>query len=104
MQVLVLSQSAKLEVVLDILGLASEMLAQCINGFILTWSLATGFLSHTLILPGQRGVVIILQDDQVRGGFTSVALGLQLVRPVGEGFVIQWISGRMFFPDLFPVF
>ena len=88
MQVPVLSQSAKFEVVLDIPGLASQTLAQCINGFILAWSLAMGFLSHTLILPGQRGVVILLQDDQVWGGFTSAALGLWLVHPVREGFVI----------------
>ena len=63
-----------------------------------------GFLSHTLGLPGQRGAIIILQDDQVRDGFTSLPLGLWLICPVGEGFIVRRIGGTMFFPDFFPVF
>ena len=37
-----------------------------------------GLLSRTLGLPGQRGVVVILQDDQVWGGVPLVILGFRL--------------------------
>ena len=62
-----------------------------------------GFLSHTLGLPGQRGVVVILQDDQVQGGVPLTTLGLQLVCPVGEGFIVRRVARSMFPLDLFPV-
>ena len=88
MTVQVVSQNTKLEVILDGPGLTPQTLAQCLNCFFLVRSLGTGFLSHTLGLPRQGGAIIILQDNQVRGGFTSVALGLWLVRLVGKGFII----------------
>ena len=104
MQVPVLVQDSHLEVVLNGPGLAFQTLAQCLKCFFLIWSLGAGFLSCTLGLPRQRGAIIILQDDQVQGGFTSVVLGLWLVRPVREGFIIQQIGGRMLSLDFFSVF
>ena len=61
-----------------------------------------GFLSRTLGFAGQGGAIIILQEYQVWGGFTSAALGLWLVRPVRKGFIIRRIGGTMFFPGLCP--
>ena len=63
-----------------------------------------GFLSRTLGFPGQRGGIIIFQNDQVRCGFTLAALGLWLVHPVVKGFIIRLVSGTVFFPDFVPVF
>ena len=60
------------------------MLRQCFDSCII-WVLGMGFLSRTLGLPGQGGAVIILQDNQVRGGVSFMALSLWLVCPVGEG-------------------
>ena len=95
---------AKFEVILDALSLTFQALAQCLNCLFLVRSLGTGFLSRTLGLPGQRGGIIIHQNDQVRCGFTFATLGLWLVRPVGKGFIICLVGGRMFFPDFVPVF
>ena len=47
-----------------------------------------GFLSRTLDLPGQRGAVIILQDDQVWGGVLFAVLCLRLICSVRKRFVI----------------
>ena len=57
MQVPVVSQNTKLKVILDGPGLAFQTLAQCLNCFFLVRSLGMGFLSHTLGLPGERGVL-----------------------------------------------
>ena len=62
------------------------------------------FLSRTLGLPGQRGGIIIRQNDQVQCGFTFATLGLWLVRLVGKGFIIRLIGRTMFFPEFVPVF
>ena len=86
------------------LGLALQTLGQCLIAFFFAWILGAGFLSRTLGLPGQGGAVIILQDDQVWGGVPFPVLGLRLICPVGEGFIIRRIGRRMFSPDLFPVF
>ena len=68
MEVPVFSQGSQLEVVLNGLDLTFQTLGQCLIAFFFAQVLGTGFLSHTLGLPRQRGAVIILQDDQVRGG------------------------------------
>ena len=79
------------------------MIDQCLNGFFFTWSLGTGLLSRTLGLPGQRGVVVILQDDQVWGGVLLAILGFQLICPVREGFIVRQVAGSMSSSGLFPV-
>ena len=105
MYIPVFSQGSQLKVVLNGLGLTFQMFGQCLIAFFFALSLGTGLLSRTLCLPGQGGgAVIILQDDQVQGGVPFAVLGLQLICPVGEGFIIRWIGGRMFSPDLFLIF
>ena len=63
MQVPALGQYSQLKVVLNGPGLAFQMIGQYIYSFFFAQSLGTGFLSRTLGLPRQRGVVVIIQDD-----------------------------------------
>ena len=63
MPVPVLGQYSQLKIVLNGPGLAFKTIGQYLYSFFFAQSLGTGFLSCTLDLPRQRGVVIIVQDD-----------------------------------------
>ena len=87
-EVPVFRQDSQLQVVLNGLGLAFQTLGQCLKAFIFTQGKGVGFLSCTFDLPGQRGAVIIIQDDQLWGWVPFATFCLRLLCLVGERFVV----------------